>query len=216
MSSEENSGVHRPMSGADRVRRFLIEPLEDDGFERDHRKGLRKKDHDALMGKCCEKLAYLSDDQLGQLASILTHCGVGKGKNLWPGWATIRSYAYTIKAPPAKHDDMVRSFLHSRAGEAAKAGGYHVELMFFIRDKRRAPNLGVRPGGRASMDVEAMQAHARENARKLERCRQDAGNQRLGDDDAQWLAWYIRAQEFADGVVEAGVAHRMALSEDAA
>lgn len=183
----------------ERVRRFLIAPLERDGMVR--ARNVTAGDHAAFLAKLEARLGYLTDDGLGRLRQLVMADALGTARNTWPGWVSIRARAFALETPPDDQNPIMQSWLHSRRGPELRAQGQLVETYLFLKRMQRPPR---------EFEEGKIADEARENARKRARVLEDIRAGAAIDDDRQWLAWYDRLADICEAIVEAGIAHRKA------
>ena len=121
----------------ERVRRFLIEPLERDGMVRGRR--VKASEHEAFLAKLADRLGYMTPDTLERMRQVCMAHALGEARNVWPGWVTIRNFAYRLQTPPDPENPIKQSWLHSRLGPQLRERGELVETYLFLDEKGRPP-----------------------------------------------------------------------------
>jgi len=181
-------------AGKARVLRHLIVPLQD-VMRLKRPKRVSEAQHLAGLGEMQARLAYLGEAELVALREAIV-ATLTEGA-AWPAPAVVIQMASAICRPPPDDSPMVRSYLGSVAGRDALAGGYHVELWRWLKDKGRPP-MGE-PDWRA---IRAMAAEgARERARLAEL--RDRGVT-LSSGEAARLDGHVRAEARVVALIEAG------------
>lgn len=186
--------------GKERVRRCLIDPLQARGMVR--RAGVTLADHAEWLDSLAARLAYMTEGNLAVLAEAVQRHAGGKARNRWPRDVTICNFAADIQRPPATVSRLVRSMLASVMGQAALAGGYHLELMEWLRDQGRKPG---------AFDLSRMKQDAEENRRKAKVIRHRCARGLADVAEQGWLVWYdgqsARAEQLIrDGAADEGAA----------
>ena len=169
---------------------------------RPHR-GVTVAQQDKLLGHLVEFLSYMARDNLHVLAeAVLSHAADPKGSNgAWPADILIRQWALGLQAKPFEQHPIVASWLRSREGPLAEAGGYLVELLDFLLRNRRAVLVG---------DLNRIKAEAGENQRILARVRDRISKGIEWADDRKNLEAYLRKLERARQYVQEGQDRRAA------
>lgn len=142
----------------DRVRRLLLEPL---GF-RFPKSGTGAKTPEkqtVFLNRICDDVAYLHDDELGQLCGWMQAKGEGAQRCFWPSFASFRGHAESVRARPIEDIPEIRGWFGSIEGPKAVADGTLVETYAFLTKHKRPPYL---PRDRAGITAEA-----KANARRL-------------------------------------------------
>lgn len=199
--ADQTSEQAQVLAKRERVRRYLIEPLERDGMIRDRRTSAA--DHAAFLDWMQDRLGYLTDDNLGRLRQVCVALAGGQARNVWPSKVTIRNHAYKFQTPPDDANPIMQTWLHSRRGPALRDQGQLVETYEFLRVQMRPPS---------DYDERQIAELARENARKRARVVEAIALGRASEDDRRWLAWYDHLAALCDDIVDAGIAHRRALA----
>ncbi|MCU0909809.1 MAG: hypothetical protein MUE98_00250 [Rhodobacteraceae bacterium] len=172
-------------SGRARVRRCLIEPMAEMGFQR--RKGSTVADHDAMMAKIEGRLGYMTERGLAGLREFCVRLAAGGQVPYWPPIASVLGWAWSIEAPPPRDNAYVQSLIRSALGAEAEDGGWLVELY------RTARRFGPPPNRYSRVE---MQRDAEESARRRARVRQKIEEGSASGDDRAWLAaWHRDLQD---------------------
>lgn len=190
MTETDSAPDHEP--GRARVRRVLIEPLEEAGMVRPQT--MKAEDYQAFRGRLQDKLAYLSEEALAGLRALVTHGARGKHKDQWPKEVTITSIAYRLHPPPPRACDYAVSVLRSAMGRTARSMGYQVELLDIAR--RWGP-----PPGRYQLDQ--LQAQSQDNRAKVRIIEGRIGRGVATSDEVGWLGWYRALSDECDAIQQA-------------
>lgn len=166
-------------AGKARVREFLIDPLERSGMRR--KRSISVAEHEAFLAGLEAKLAYMSAEGLGALEEVVRRLAGGADRSQWPSEISITNNAARIEEPPAEVSRLVRTFLASKAGEAAAAGGYQVELFSYLRRNGIPPN---------SYAIKELQERARNNQRQIREIEARKAQGRASSVDLAWLEGY--------------------------
>jgi len=199
--------AHETASGAGAVQTVLIDPLIADGLKRHPR--VTAEAHEVFLKKLKETLRYMTPENLAYLRAQVSAIAEGKHRNIWPGLASIRNFAWQLQKPPIDEDEVVKTWLHSRAGPDIRAQGYLVEMVAYLRKFRRRPASG----GYADKQL---REEAAENARRIVLIEERIARGGAPDSDRAWLDWYRAEAERYGAIVDAGIAHRAARVEGAA
>lgn len=178
--------------GKERVRQYLIEPLERIGMVRKRRCSAEK--HQAMLGSLEARLAYMSADRLQGLAETVERNAGGAMKHEWPAEVSIMNWARRLQAPPASESRLVRSYLQSGAGDAAVAGGYVVELFYHLKKYGAPPN---------DYSTREIRRDAQGNQRRLANIERDQEANRASPSDLAWLDGYMGARRRCLDIVNA-------------
>ncbi|KMK63784.1 hypothetical protein [Puniceibacterium sp. IMCC21224] len=131
----------RTETNRDRVRRLLITPLDDLGYQRPA--GIKDAPWQAERVKLCDDLTYLSDDSLRVLCQMLRTKGQGKRRGEWLRRGPILSFAQIVQARPVEEMPNLVSWFRSVEGPRAERQGVLVnEFEFFARHHRPPLNDG--------------------------------------------------------------------------
>ncbi len=182
-----------------RVRTLLIKPLEDAGLVRPAR--MKAAEHDAMLDRMQDRLGYLPPDLLVTLAEVVLRLAEGPLRHQWPAWATIWNNACHLMPPPDDESHIMTSWLASREGPVARAGGYLVELHEFLR------RFGRPPGAH---EVSRIKIEADDNRRRVARVKEWVASGAARTDDRQWLDYYLRRQAHCEALVAGGEEKRAA------
>lgn len=198
MSGDDNESFE---AGRAVVREVLVNRLAAAGLK--PRKGVTPAAHGKCMDHLVGHLAYMAPDNLVTLAeTILTHASAsGPDFGLWPSELTIRNWAEALQSKPFRLHPIVTSWLRSREGPAAVAGGYLVELMRWLRRHRRA----VMP-----YDLGQIKAEAADNQRAMAAARERVAVGRPNPGDHDMLSAWQRDMAEALQYVDEGITRRAA------
>lgn len=175
-----------------RVERVFLEPLENLGLKRPVK--MKAAEYDQMKTNLRGRLAYLDEKDLGALFWAIAGRASGPLKNQWPSEVTVLNFARGIKQPPASVSEMVRSYMRSSAGQAARERGEHLALLCYLR------KYGV-PQGYFSWGK--IRENADEMARRRSRIDDAAGRREyVSREDAGFLQWLIAETELADALVD--------------
>lgn len=166
--------------GKARVRKCLLEPLEQRGMVR--KRSRTEAMHQAMLESLEARLAYMTDENLLALAEVIERAAGGKSKNIWPEEVSVCNWARRLQEPPASESRLVRSYLQSAAGEAAKSGGYLVELFWHLK------RYGAPPNDYARMQI---QREADENRTRRLMIERDRERGRASPNDEAWARGYM-------------------------
>lgn len=191
------------MKGRAAVRALLIEPLQAYGLQRG--KGLSVDQHQAFLDRLAEKLAYLDPAMLLTLREVTLSLAEGARHDRWPSFAVIWGVAIRLRQPPDNERHIMNSWLVSRAGPAAREGGYLVELHSWLRRYGRPPG---------DFDMREIVQRAADNAQRRERIAERLVAGRAQPDDMEWHAAYARQLAYCTALVEDGEAARAAKQQD--
>lgn len=178
--------------GKERVRQCLIEPLCQKGMVR--KRGQKVEDHDKMLASLEARLAYMFEDRLKALAEVVERYAEGPKKNIWPAEVSICNWAVRLQEPPVGQSRLVRSYLQSGAGEAAKSGGYLVELFFYLK------KFGAPPNSYASNQI---RQQADDNRRKRANIQRDQEQGRADARDLAWVQGYMDARRRCLDIINA-------------
>lgn len=182
------------LSGRKAVRVNFIQRVQAAGLVR-AKACKTEADHDSMIRRLVEYLAYLSPASIETLADQVLDLASGPKRNQWPTELCIRQMADALERRPFAEMPIVKSWLASVEGPQAERGGYLVEL---FRHLRRNP----RPI--TSYDLQMIRTQAAENRRTqvLIDERRRHGIDRTEDDD--WVSAYCQDQERARAIVASG------------
>lgn len=191
--------------GRSAVRVLLVNRLRDAGLR--PRKGVTEAMHSKQMDHLVEWLGYMAPDNLRTLAeSILHHAAQpGPGQGIWPAEVLVRGWAEALQPKPFDEHPIIASWLRSREGPMADAGGYLVELLRWLRRHRRP----LTPA-----DMAVVRREASEMQGVLARVRERIAKGVPWADDHDTLSRYMADLHQARQFVQAGQDRRAA--QDAA
>ena len=170
-------------AGKERVRENLILPLTKGGMIR--KRGVSKSAEDAMLSNLEAPLSYMTSGNLAALAEVVERYAGGKHKNIWPAEVSICNWARDIQCPPTSESRLIRSYFQSAAGQAAQAGGYLVELFFYLK------KFGAPPG---SYSLSEIKRKADENHRTRARIKREQDCGQVRPSDLSWIEDYYQAQ----------------------
>jgi len=166
--------------GKERVRQYLIDPLVSGGMVR--KRGQKVEEHDKMLANLEARLAYMFEDRLKALAEVVERYAEGPKKNIWPAEVSITNWARRLQEPPASESRLVRSYLQSGAGEAARIGGYVVELFLYLKKYGAPPN---------EYSMQQIRDQADDNRRNRLRIERDQELGMASPRDLKWLEGYM-------------------------
>lgn len=189
------------------VREVLVNRLRDAGLRRP--KGLTEAAHAKTMDHLVDYLAYMARDNLVTLAeTVLIHATApGPGAGVWPSEVMVRQWALALQAKPFSQHPIIASWLRSREGPIADAGGYLVDLLRWLKRNRRA----LTPA-----DLKSVKQSAADLQDRLVRVRERLDKGAPWPDDHDTLSSYLRDLDEARQYVDEGHARRAALAAEAA
>lgn len=165
--------------GKERVTVHLIAPLEKAGMRR--KGSVTMAVHQDFLNRVRARLAYMDADRLAALCEVVeVHAG-GKARDIWPSEIMIMNWARRIQTPPPSESRLVRSYLQSAAGSAARDRGCLVELFWWLR------KYGAPPNDFAWTQIET---EARENSGRRARLQREAAHGTVSPSDAAWVKAY--------------------------
>ncbi|CUH68667.1 hypothetical protein TG4357_03728 [Thalassovita gelatinovora] len=183
--------------GRDRVRLNLIAPLKEWGMER--RGGWTVERETEMLDRLQNKLAYMSAVNLEALRETVQRHATGKARDRWPKEMLIENWARRLQDPPISMSRLVRSYIQSGAGRAARDGGYLVELFFYLKRVGAPPNA-------FSMDEIRSEAEANRERRARIKVAREAG--RATPSDLAWMDGYYMARQRCIDTLNAGQASK--------
>jgi len=195
----EDGGDDHQVTGRAAVRRLFVARLAEAGMRR--ARGASVADHDALMERLVDHLAYMRPECLSVLADAVIGAGGGARRDECPSEVTIRNWAEGLQAKPWEERPIVRSWLASVEGPRAEAGGYLVQLMRHLR-KRPVPPTPY--------DIRQIHAQAGEDQRTIGLIRGRIERGTATDTDRAELRAYLNDEALARDIVDAGKARRAA------
>lgn len=191
----EDQAEQRDPEGRAAVRRYLVERLEMAGLIRPRR--VTADAFEAQKRHLCDRLAYMTGDNLQTLAEVLIDgC---QGKTDWPAEVQIMQYAHGLQAPPVAQSRIVTSWLASVEGPRAVIRGDLVELFRFVRRRLVPP---------APYNLRQISDEARDNQRRRQIITENIRHEVASDEDRKWLSDYQRDYDAAMAVVDLGNARR--------
>lgn len=170
--------------GKERVRMNLIDPLVGRGMVR--KRGQKVEAHDKFLASLEARLAYMAEDRLQALAEVVERHASGPQKNVWPAEVSIMNWAWRLQEVPASESRLVRSYLQSDAGDAARSGGYLVELFVYLRRYGAPPN---------DYAMKCIREESEDNQRKravIERKREEG---RASPRELSWVQGYMDTRQ---------------------
>lgn len=162
--------------GKARVKIYLIDPLVKKGMQR--KQGWTLEQEAELFESLQNYLAYLSQKDLEGLADTIERFAAGKAHDRWPKEINIRRWARRLREPPIRMSRLVRSYVQSGAGRAAKEGGYLVELFDYLKRVGAPPN---------TYSIQEIMSEAVANQERRNKVRSGRGTQQ----DQVWFERYM-------------------------
>ena len=199
----QGGGQADNVSGRERGRRCLIEPLERDGMIRDPRG--TAKGHAEFLAKLQDRLGYMTEDGLERLRQVAMMMAGGKAKNVWPGWVTLRNFAHRFETPPDPANPIFQTWLHSVEGPVLRSQGLHVAAYRFLV-KHPRPLFPV--------DMREIAAAAEDDARRLTRANDALARGDILPSERAWLTDHLALTRHVEALIDAGIAHREAQASD--
>ncbi|TNJ48098.1 hypothetical protein [Phaeobacter sp. B1627] len=169
--------------GKARVRSLLITPLERRGMER--RRAVRLEEHQVFLASLEARLAYMQAEKLVALAEVVERHGTGKLKTIWPTEISIMNWARLLQVPPASESRLVRTYLQSGAGRAAREGGFLVELFTYLKKWGAPPN---------DYSMAEIRKEADWNRGKLAAIGRAVASGRATASETQWQQGYLKTE----------------------
>lgn len=167
------------------VRQVLLEPLTQGGMQRP--RGMSVADHDRMLARLADKLAYLDRDKLAGLAALIIRLSEGKQGGHWPTEVQVLKWAWAMLPPPPSAHTYAQSLIRSAMGRRAMDEGWVVELY------RAALKFGPPP---QKYVIGQLQDEASDNQRRRQRVREWIEAGRATADERGWLsAWHRDMQE---------------------
>lgn len=190
--------------GRHAVRVHLVNRLRDAGLR--PRKGVTEAMQAKSLDHLVDWLAYMAPANLQVLAeSVLHHAAQpGPAQGYWPSEILVRAWAEALQPKPFDEHPIIASWLRSREGPMADAGGYLVELLRWLRRHRRP----LTPADLAQVKREAADMQGR-----LVRVRERIAKGVPWTDDHDTLSRYMADLAQARQFVEAGQARRLAQAQ---
>ncbi len=162
--------------GEKRVKRVLIEPLMRRGLAKPS--SLTKAQFDEMVEGLCQRLAYMTEINLGALEEQVAASPAGKDRDRLPIANVILDWAGNIQPPVDDGSPLIRAIFANPLGQDALAGGWAPELLAEVRKVRRWPGAFV---------VTQIKERARDALRQMEDLDRELA--RCGDlpeDKARW------------------------------
>ncbi|RVV99715.1 hypothetical protein EKE94_03270 [Mesobaculum littorinae] len=153
----------------------------------------------ATRRKLTAELAHLDSENLDTLVQNVLDAATGPKRDRSPKYLTIRNYGLGLQQRPLRQARIITSWLASKEGPQAEAGGYLVELFRFVR-KHQRPVLPY--------DMRQIRKVADENARALQRYRERAAAGKISAQERAWCEAYQRDATEARQIIEEGKARR--------
>lgn len=204
MAEQEEDGDNGE-AGRALVRDLLVNRLAAAGLK--PRRGLNAAAHAKCMDGLVKALSYMARDNLETLAeSILVEAAKpGPLRGVWPSEALIRQWAEAMQPRPFRSYPIVRSWLHSREGPVAEAGGYLVPLLRWLKRHPRPPG---------PYDLVQIRAEGADETSRIAAMRQRIAQDRAWPNDRAQLAAWMREYEEALQHVDDGRRHRRSQEQD--
>jgi hypothetical protein len=177
-----------------RVKALLVERVRLAGLRRP--RGFSVADQEAVALRLCDRLGYMTADNLQTLAETLID---NAGDGLWPSERLVMTFAHALQVPPLTEHRIIGSWLASVEGPKAEAGGYLVELYRYLARAGRPP---------MPVDARQIRTEAAANARQVLLIRDRIGREVAGAEDRAWLERYLADQQAARAIVAAGAEKR--------
>lgn len=191
-NEQEQAAADAPtISNRERVRRVLIQPLCDWGMVRASRVTLA--DHDAMLARLVDGLAYMTDANLRGLLEVVTRHAGGPERKCWPAEITVRAWASKLQPRPWRENAYVHSVMRSAMGRNARALGYHVELFLLAKD------IGPPP---SRYQLNKLLDRSKDAQRKRERVEAQVARGTAVLDDVRWLEWYVAAEAACLSIID--------------
>lgn len=204
MSSDEDI----TKAGRRAVRQHLIEPLRTEGMKRP--RGETLEEEKTFLDQVLTRLSYMRPDMLDRLLPIVRELAGGKAKDRWPDLIAIVNHAHAIQAPPDRSDEILYSWLHSRAGVRARETGVLFATRMYIRSYRRPPKDERGRDYYSAKVLPEMQAPIN---REIEALRRTVSSGEAKQSEVDRLRRYDEIIETLEAIVEAGVEYRRKLAE---
>lgn len=187
------------------VREVLVNRLEAAGLK--PTRGVAPAAHAKALDHLVQALSYMAPDNLQTLAeSIMAQAAQpGAGNGRWVSEIVVRSWAEALQPRPLRQHPIIASWLRSREGPVAVAGGYLVPLYRWLRRHGR-PLM--------KYDLVEVRRDGAEMQSRLSAIRQRIRDGREWDGDREALAEYLRDEAAAMQWVEAGEEGRAAKVTD--
>ena len=192
--AETETGNEKVESKRGRVRRLLLDPLENDGFKRPHK--ISEEDFKKKLGRLADALAYMSDNSLQVLYNMMRSKGQGRERNVWPDRATFYAIAELVEPCPIEKIPSMLGWFASRSGPQAQADDTLVEVLGYIQQHKKPPTTD---GARKQI------AHdAQERRRFVQIARRRILDGEATDEEKARLAFLDGRQRLAESLVARG------------
>jgi len=178
-----------------RVRRLLIEPLQESGFC--YPKKVPEEIQRKRLTAVIDAVSYMSDRGLTVLQKSMLTKGEGAAKRFWPERVTFIGWAEAFEKRPLSQVPELLSWFKSRAGLDALRDDRLVAEYEFWRDNKRPPLT--------NRDRKAIMDRANEITAQVTR-HEDRMERRVAAyfDDAGFYAWYQGALKQCQAWVSEG------------
>lgn len=186
-------GDEKRESQRGRVRRLLLEPLQDLGFR--FKKGTPDDKAARRLTSLCDDLSYLSDESLQRLKLAMRDKGEGSARCFWPERATFIAFAQMVQERRIEDMPGMVSWFASAAGAAAVAGDRLVAEYRWWNSKHRPP---MNEREKWLIDQKAKEFRSREEGIR-DRMRR---NVPVDMDDQGWLRAYEADHALALSLVQ--------------
>lgn len=195
MQDQMAGGETVNLSGRAQVRALFLQPLVQAGLRR--APGVTVADHDAFLARLADRLAYCDAGALATLAEVTLRLAEGKLHNQWPSFATIWNTCQRVsrQPPPDEQLHIMTTWLRSRGGPVALAGGYLVELHGFLRRTGRPPG---------EYELAKIKEQGAENARTRDRLADKRARGMASPAEVGWLEQYLDQTAYCQGLVAGG------------
>lgn len=195
MQDQITTGEAENLSGRAQVRAVLVQPLVLAGLIR--APGVTVAQHDAFLARLVDRLAYLDLGALNTLCEVVLNLAEGRLHNQWPSFATIWNTCQRIsrQPPPDEERHIMTTWLRSRGGPVAAAGGYLVELHGFLR------RIGRPPG---DYELAKIKEQGAENARTKDRLADKQARGMASPSESDWVARYLDQVAYCEELVAGG------------
>lgn len=182
--------------GKEAVRLHFVQRLADAGVTRC--KGMTEARYGDFMKGLIDWLSYMDADNLQTLAELVIENAAGAR---CPSEVFIQQTARNLQKKPPTENRIFSSWLASKEGPPAQAGGYLVELFRFLRQRNMPPS---------DYDMKKIHELAADNQRTMHLIRGRIDRQTDTPEDRQWMAAWTRDQQTANDIVAAGAVRRAA------
>jgi hypothetical protein len=151
--------------GEARVRDVLVKGLQRQGLAKPST--LTKDQFAEMIDEVCQRLAYMSPQNLAALAEEAVTFATGKDKDRFPLATTLLKRAREIQPPKDTGSPLIRAVFANAKGQAAIAEGWAPELRKWLRANRLWPNDYVCK--QLSEEADGPRRHLRDIERRLTR-----------------------------------------------